>query len=147
MAKEIELPPKVTEASREAVHAARDAAQAIETARAVQATVLHESTTASLTEALREVFGEYTEQQRFIDLKRVPLICKQIEYIHENIAEIKTMMDNVKSDLTKKDTDNSTKYVNQDQFWPVKTLVYGVVGIMLTGIVTALLALVLIAAK
>lgn len=130
------LPGEAGEASREAVHAAKNAAQAVEVARTLQAAVLHESTTQSLSDALRQVFGEYSEQQRFVDLKKIPLLCKQIENIDANISEIKGLI---------KLSDD--KYVNQDQFWPIKTLVYGVVGLMLTGVVTALLALVLIAAK
>lgn len=130
------LPPPVVEASEKAVHAAKNAAQAVEMARALQAAALHETTTQSIAEALRQVFGEYTEQQRFVDLKRVPLICKQIENIDYSLTEIR---ETLKS--------NNDKFVNQDQFWPVKTLVYGVVGLMLTGVVTALLALVLITAN
>lgn len=43
----------------------------------------------SLAGALKEVFGEYTESQRFLDLKRIPLICKDISTININIKEIK----------------------------------------------------------
>lgn len=38
----------------------------------------------SLSGALKEVFGEYTESQRFLDLKRVPLICKDVQNIVKN---------------------------------------------------------------
>ncbi len=118
------MEPELTPEQRDAVHAQRNAAQAVETARAVQMAAISENTTQALAEALREVFGEYTEQQRFIDTKRIPLICKQIDSIHDALQEIKDNM------------------VNQDQFWPVRTIVYGLVGIMLTGMVGAIVLLV-----
>lgn len=70
-----------------------------------------------LIEALRQVFGENTDSGRFIDVTKIPLICRSITDIHQNISEIKLMMEN-----------NDRKYVNGDQFWPVKTIVYGGIG-------------------
>lgn len=85
----------------------------------------------SLAEALREVFGENEASRRFIDVSRIPLICKSITDIHENIAEIKDMI-----------KENRNLYVNQDQFNPVRNLAYGAAGLILTGAVVALLALI-----
>lgn len=62
------------------------------------------------------------QNKRFLDLERVPLICN-------DIAEIKGMLKN--------------QVVTQDQFWPIRTLVYGFVGLLLTGIIGSLLYLVL----
>jgi hypothetical protein len=42
-----------------------------------------------ISRGLREVFGENEEAQRFIDVKRIPLICKSILDMHDNIKEIK----------------------------------------------------------
>jgi hypothetical protein len=39
--------------------------------------------------ALHKVFGEQTDAQRFIDTKRIPLICKDLENINKNIEDIK----------------------------------------------------------
>lgn len=68
---------------------------------------------------------ELVRNKRFLDVERIPLICK-------DIAEIKVMLEEQKHNL-----------VTQDQFWPVKTLVFGIVGLMLVAIVGALLALVI----
>jgi hypothetical protein len=42
-----------------------------------------------------------------------------------------------------KDGFDKDKYVNKDQFQPVARLVYGVTALMLTGVITAIMALVL----
>lgn len=118
-------------ASQQAVHAQKNAAQAVETARAVQAQAIQDSTTQSFIEAIKQAFGSYTDQQRFIDLKQVPLLCKQVLSIHDDIKEIKEMM-----------RTNDARYVNQDQFAVVKALSYGLAGAVLSGFVAALLALV-----
>lgn len=65
------------------------------------------------------------QNKRFLDLERVPLICN-------DIALIKKMLEDQKGSL-----------VTQDQFWPVKTLVYGIVSLMLIAIVGALMTLVI----
>ena len=82
-----------------------------------------------LAEALRQVFGENQESQRFVDVSRIPLICKNINDMHENIKEINDKLD--------------TKFINNDQFWPVKTLVYGATGIILVAVFSALIYLVI----
>lgn len=71
---------------------------------------------------------EMVQNKRFLDLERVPLICK-------DIADIKNMME--------EDRDARKNLVTQDQFWPVKTLVYGFVGLILVAVVSALVALVI----
>lgn len=62
---------------------------------------------------------------RFIDVSRVPLICQSIIQINASLDELKENM------------------VSKEAFWPVKTLVFGIVGLMLAGIVGALMVLVL----
>lgn len=52
----------------------------------------------SLAGALKEVFGEYTESQRFLDLKRIPLICKDISNIYKILEDIKKVVDNDNKD-------------------------------------------------
>ena len=39
--------------------------------------------------------------------------------------------------------DAKASYVTQAEFWPVKTLAYGLAGLLLTGVVGSLIALVL----
>jgi hypothetical protein len=90
-------------------------------------------TTKMLADALREVFGENTSSNRFIDITRIPLICQSINGIHENLTELKQMM---------KDTD--TNHVQQEEFKPVKLIAYGLVSIILLTVVGALLSLIIV---
>lgn len=57
------------------------------------------------------------------------LMRKDLDTVAKDIAEIKFSLDG--------------KYVTQDQFWPIKTLVYGATGIMLFAIVAAIVGLVI----
>lgn len=137
------LSPEAQAASQAAVHAAKNAAQAVEVARAAQIQAHDEVTTQALVKALEQVFGEQEERQRFIDTKRIPLICKDITDIKQNIGDIKEMMKQVKVDLTDTGKENEARYVNQDQFEPIQKVVYGMVGLILIAVVGAVIALVL----
>jgi hypothetical protein len=57
------------------------------------------------------------------------VLQKDVEFIKINVSEMKEKME--------KD------YVTQDEFKPVKNIVYGLVGLILTSVVGALIALVL----
>jgi len=83
----------------------------------------------ALSAALREVFSENGKSGRFIDVSRIPLICQHIAGIHDSLAEIKETL--------------SKKVVTQDQFWPVKTLVYGFVALILVAVVGAIITLII----
>lgn len=82
---------------------------------------------AVVTKAFEATFNitDNNGQKRFLDVTRVPLICQSIVGIHQTLENMQQNM------------------VTQEAFWPVKTLVYGVVGLMLTGMMTAILALAL----
>lgn len=45
--------------------------------------------TESLSDALREVFGENVNAGKFVDVSRIPLICQSIVSLHENVEDIK----------------------------------------------------------
>lgn len=45
--------------------------------------------TRALSNALREVFGEGEDKKRFIDVSRIPLICKSIIEIREDMKVLK----------------------------------------------------------
>lgn len=81
-----------------------------------------------LAKALREVFGD-EKGQRFIDVSRIPLLCASVINTGKAIEEINKKLDE--------------KYVTKESFDPVKTLVFGLVGLILTGVVGALLGLVI----
>lgn len=79
-------------------------------------------------DVLTEFFGSQTEEERFISTQKIPFICRDIKQIKEDLRKIVENMDE--------------NYVTQTEYWPVKTVVYGVVGIMLVGVVTGLVLLV-----
>ena len=83
----------------------------------------------SITEALKEVFGKGKESQKFIDISRIPLICQSIIGIHENLKDINVKLDN--------------KFVTKESFSPVRNTVYGMIGIILTGVIIAIMSVVL----
>jgi hypothetical protein len=57
------------------------------------------------------------------------LLNRDIQYIREKITEINTKLEQ--------------RYITREEFEPIKKIVYGVVGIMLTGMVVALIALII----
>jgi hypothetical protein len=83
-----------------------------------------------LSESLRQVFGENAESGRFVDISRIPLICQNINNIHDNIKEIKSSLD--------------VKYVTYKEFAPIKNIIYGFIGIVLTAVIVGLLSLIFI---
>lgn len=82
-----------------------------------------------LSTALKEVFDMHKESGRFIDISRIPLICKAIIDMHENIKGINIKLDN--------------KFVTAEAFWPVRAIAYGLVGIIMVSVVGALLMLIM----
>ena len=96
---------------------------------AAKAVTSDEKITQSLSEALRDVFGEHQASGRFIDVTRIPLLCKSVIDTNERIKEINDKLDN--------------RYVSVESFDPVKQLVYGLVSLILVGVVGAIIALVL----
>lgn len=62
--------------------------------------------------------------------------------------DLKTYMDEkfneIKQTLEKLSTNLEANYVRKEEFQPVKQLVYGLVGLILTSVIGALLALVVI---
>lgn len=136
----------IKESAQTAASAATAAAlQAIEVAKhateVVNKKIEHEQsqeerTTNALAEALREVFGENQKSQRFIDTSRIPLICKSIYDMHEKIERLLEWME-------KSEERNDDRYVNKDQWWPVKTIVYSGVGLALVALASAVITSVL----
>lgn len=116
-------------AAEEAIVKTKDAQEAVEQSRLAQAALVAESTNERsiemISEALRRVFGENENTGRFIDVSRIPLICQSINGIHESLKTIEKNM------------------VTQDQFWPIKTLVYGATGTTLLAVIGGILALII----
>ena len=81
-----------------------------------------------LAEALRDAFGEHEASKRFVDVTRIPLLCKSIIDTNKRLENIESML--------------SDKYVTKEAFTPIKSLVYGATGLILVSVVGALLTLV-----
>lgn len=80
----------------EAIHKAKNAAQAVEFAREVQLQKAVEETAQktkeALLEGLREVFGESDSenpQQMKVLVRRIPILCTNVEQMHEDLKEMK----------------------------------------------------------
>ncbi len=136
---EVVLDPK----AREAVHAARDAAYAIELARQVQIAKFSEESSQRAAEAtsarleekivdetrlsqivrqqLINVLSKGSEQEKSLILARVPYICQDIKNINANLEELKDAF---------------------STYPLIKTLVFGFVGLILVSVVGALLTFV-----
>ena len=88
-----------------------------------------ERITKQLTAALRDIFGEHKASGRFIDVSRIPLICKSIIDTSARLQGIEKRLDD--------------HYVSKEEFGPVKQIVYGLISLILVAVVGALLALVI----
>jgi len=115
--------------SAEAVNAQAIAAEAIEKARKAQMEELLAASEARMTDALatalRTVFGENEDAGRFVDVSRVPLLCKSVVDINIKLAGIEKKLDE--------------GYVTKQEFGPVRYLVYGAVLLILIGFFGALI--------
>ncbi len=113
--------PDITpeQAAAEAVHKVKNAQQAVEMSRHIQleALLTSEIFIKTVEAAVVKGFSASAGEGRYIDVTRIPLICQSIVGIDEKLD----------------------KLVTQDQFWPVKTLVYGITGLLLSGTIGALL--------
>lgn len=65
--------------------------------------------------------------KKYIDVSRIPLICQSIVGIHQSLEDLNTKVDD--------------KFVTNDQFWPVKTVVYGIVALALLGVFGAIIVM------
>lgn len=99
---------------------------------------MDEATLKAIRAAVEDAFSSGVKDKRFIDVSRVPLICQSINQIGKDIGEIKDLiMDNKEAADIRMDG-----LVTADQFWPVRTVVYGLIGLILTAVAGALIALV-----
>ena len=96
---------------------------------AAKALVTEESISKALATALRDVFGENQNSGRFIDVTRIPLICKSIIDTNKRLENIEMKLDG--------------KYVTNEAFFPVKSIVYGMVSLVLLAVAGAIVALVI----
>lgn len=81
---------------------------------------IHDKVAATVKQAVREEMAP--ENGRYLDISRVPLICQSLIGLDKKME----------------------KMVTQDQFWPIKTLVYSFVALMLGSLILSILALVIV---
>ena len=79
-------------------------------------------------EIIKVLDDYFSREKKFIDTSRIPLICQDIRQIHSELSEINKKLD--------------SNFVTNDRFWPVRTIVYGGAGIILTAVVGAIVAMV-----
>jgi len=115
--------------SREAVHAAKNAAQAIEVSREVALQKVVEDTANRTREtvlsALKEVFGESDSenpQQMKVLVRRIPILCTNVEKMHDDLTDLKN--------IAKVNKDNIAD-INDNLRWVVRITL----GAMITGII------------
>lgn len=68
---------------------------------------------------------------------------KEINGLTTNVAVLLNKMSNLETKVDKIDVKLDAEYVTQDQFTPVKNIVYGLVSAILLAVIGALVALVL----
>jgi hypothetical protein len=88
------------------------------------------NTSDAITKAVQQAFSVEGGDRRYIDITRIPLICQSIVNIEQNLVKIDTKLD--------------SSFVTKNEFLPVKTLVFGFVGLILIAVVTAIVGLVII---
>lgn len=111
------------QASAEAIHKAKNAQQAVEVARYAQIESVMNSDRFALTveDAVIRAFKAGIGDGRYIDVSRIPLICQSIVGIDKKLDDL----------------------VNRGEFKPVQAIAYGLVGLVLSSVVGALMLLIL----
>lgn len=78
-----------------------------------------------------------SENERGLILEKLEAIIS----IEKDVEFIKKGMEELKSLFTQRESSNDTKFVTQDQFKPVKLVVYGLVGLIMISVLKELLTL------
>lgn len=111
--------PEPQIASLDAIEKSRAAAEAIEISRSTQLKSMlddvEKRNIATLSGVLTKVFGDFESSGRFIDLKKIPLICAQISQIHTDIGN----------------TNVNVEKINESIKWVVRVII----GTLVTGLI------------
>lgn len=81
---------------------------------------MDDQTKQEIKQAVVEAFAASVDQGRYVDISRIPLICQSIVGIDKKLDEL----------------------VTRAEFKPVQLLVYGLVSLILSGVIGALLMLI-----
>lgn len=71
----------------------------------------------------------------------------EIRFLRRDIESLVKVVDALKLDLKEQDNDNADEYVTQTEFYPIKTIAYGMVAAILLAVLTGLLAIVVTGKK
>ena len=95
-----------------------------------------------LADAISKAIGDNTNNKRFFDLSKIPLICLNITGMNKTLDEIKEMIMKDRESSNQQHESFLTKESFNLQFEPVKSVVYGGVSIALLALAGAIIALV-----
>jgi len=96
-----------------------------------------------LAKAVSKAIGENEGNKRFIDLERIPLICLSISNISKALDDIKIMITSNRTESDEQHKSFLTKEAFQLEFGPIKSVVFGVVGLALIAMAGAVIALII----
>jgi len=68
------------------------------------------------------------------------ILQKDIEFIKETVKDLRDYIHQVQESNENTKKENNKRYVTQDQFKPVKSIVYGLTAIVLSTVFIAILA-------
>lgn len=68
---------------------------------------------------------------------------KDLAYLRKDMENVMSMLNNINEKIEKKFAELDNKYVTKTEFDPIKKIVYGLVALMLSSFITALLALII----
>ena len=75
---------------------------------------------------------------------KIAIMATNIANMGKDITELKSDIKSDVADLKQRIDNMGNRYVSQDEFKPVRSIVYGLVGIILTTVIGALISLVLL---
>lgn len=97
-----------------------------------------------LADAVSLAIRENSGDQRFLDLKRIPLICLSIAGMHDDLKEIKDMIKEDRLSSAEAHETFLTKESFAQQIWPIRSIVYGLVSMILVAVAAAVISMVVI---
>lgn len=116
-----------------------EASQAVSVAEEARQRAHESLITKVVNDTLGTFFAQQTDKERFVSTQRIPFICNDIREMKDQMVESVKLQREFQEKLEKRLDDG---YVSREAFWPVKTLVYGFVAMILTATVGAIIALV-----
>lgn len=134
------------QSSREAVHAAKNAAQALELARVKQINDIADKVTEFIPDEdqmarivrtqVEHVLARGTEQEKSIILARVPFLCQDVKDTKTELKKANERGERLEQMIVEMREDFNSKLAN---YSIVQAIVFGLVGLIVTAFVGALI--------